>query len=239
MSPRRNDGAQVVSGNSPDWQETRDLLGGEHEEVGVLALDDRTEVLNGSREPLKSQEFRLDGIDAVRGNYMIFPEQMVGGVQEQVGQKALGPEDMNEANFYVGHSTGVPWFELKFEEDYTIPGREEPHVHNNAWELYSFHGGEAVLDVAGEDYNFDIVDPDTWDYREDISQVEASDGDVLAIPPGVPHQVSQQYGNPDLVVARYSEDGEIGRYNLAGEKEDRWSEGTDNVEMQTYPEALE
>ena len=237
MSPR-NDGARIVSGNSSDWQETREILGGGESEVGVLALEEGTEVLNGTKESLISGELRMDEIEAVRGNYLVFPEEMVAGVRDQVGKKALGPQDMNDANFYVGHSNGVPWFEVKLVEDYTIPGREEPHVHD-AWEFYSFEGGNGVLDVAGENYDFGMTDPGTWDYRQDVMQLNANDGEVVAVPPGVPHKVNQQYGNPDLVVARYSEEGHISRYSLEGEKQDRWSTSGQDFEMQAYTEALE
>ena len=230
--------ARVVAGESEDWTDTEELLDGRSGNVGVLSLESGTEVLNGSMKKLDALEFHMDEVDAVRGRYMVFPEYMVDGVDEQVGARTLGPEDVNDANFYVGHSSGVPWFELKFEEDYTIPEREEPHTHN-AWEFYSFHHGEGVLDVAGPDYDFSFQDPESWDYREDVDQVQVPEGDVLGVPPGVPHKVNTQEGNPRLVVARYSPEGDIGRYNLEGERIDPWSDERQDVDMKTYPEALD
>lgn len=234
----REEWAQVVTEESEEWRDTAELLNGETGDVGVLSLQSGTEVLNGSMKELGAQEFHIDDVEAVRGHYMIFPEYMVEGVNEQVGARTLGPEDVNDANFYVGHSSGVPWFELKFEEDYTVPGREEPHTHN-AWEFYGFHGGEAVLDVAGEDYDFMVQDPESWEYRDDVDEIHVPEGEVLGVPPGVPHKVNTQEGNPHLVVARYSSEGDIGRYNLEGERIDPWSEKNQDVRMRTYPEALD
>ena len=229
---------RVVAGQSEDWRETAELLEDESENIGVLSLSNGTEVLNGSMKQLGEQEFHIDNIDAVKGDYLIFPEYMVDGIDEKVGAKTLGPEDVNDFNFYIGHSSGVPWFELKLEENYTIPDREEPHLHD-AWEFYSFHDGAGVLDVAGDNYDFSNKEQELWSYRDGVSQVKINEGEVLGVPPGVPHKVNQQEQNPQLVVARYADEGEVGRYNLEGTTVDPWSDADQDVEMRTYPEALE
>lgn len=233
MSDRVN--PNIVSGNSKDWQDTRELLGEEHNEVGVFSFEQGTEVLNGSREALPAHAFKMGGIDAVKGNYVVFPEEVIEGLREQVETDFIGPEDMNDANFYVGQSTGVPWFELKLERDYTIPTGESPHVHGEAWEFYGFEGGDAVLDVANKDYDFNDTEVEEWDLRDGVSQLNAFDGKIVAVPPGVPHQVNTQYGNPDLVVAKYSplhERGDIGKYGLDGKRTDPWAEGDEQISLE-------
>lgn len=235
MSLDSDPNLNVVSGRTDDWQETRELLGGEASEVGVFATGG-AEVLNGAQESLGRHEFRIDDIEAVKGDYIVFPQEMVEGIADIRGQ-SLGPGDRNEANFYVGQSTGVPWFEMKLEEAYEVPGREIPHIHDTAWELYSFHGGDAVLSVADEDYDFSLTEG--WDYRDDVSRIEASSGELVAVPPGVPHQVDQQSGNPDLLVAKYSPEGDVGKYSLDGQRLDQWAEQDEEVEMTTYPDALD
>jgi len=229
--------AEIISEESEEWRQTEELLDGPSGNIGVLSLSEGTEILNGSRKQLGIQEFHIDNIEAVRGDYLIFPEYMVEGVDERVGAQKLGPEDLNEANFYVGHSSGVPWFELKIEENYSIPNREMPHVHD-AWEFYSFQDGTGVLDVADQGYDFTETYQEMWGYRSGVSQVKVDEGQVLGIPPGVPHKVNQQEGNPQLVVARYADVGEVGRYDLEGDRIDPWAESTQDIQMQTYQEAL-
>jgi len=234
----RENQPQILPDESEDWKNTEELLDGGSDNVGVLSLNSGTEALNGSVKELEPLQLYIDEVDAVRGDYMIFPEYMIDGVDEQMGSQTLRAEDANDANFYVGQSTGVPWFELKFEQEYDIPDREEPHVHN-AWEFYSFHEGEGLLDVAGSEYDFSRQDPESWEERDDVDQVYIPEGGVLGVPPGVPHKANSQYGNPLLVVARYTSEGDIGRFNLKGERVDPWSEDAQEVDMVTYPEALE
>ena len=66
MSSRSGSDLNVVVGNSRDWQDMRDILGEEQENVGVFALEEGTEVLNGTRDSLQGKEFRVDNIEAVK-----------------------------------------------------------------------------------------------------------------------------------------------------------------------------
>ncbi len=225
----------VVSGSSGEWRDVDELLDESGEEIGVFALEEDTEVFNGSRRPVPQYGFAVSDIDAVRGDYMLFPEKIVDGVRDIVDQSFMTVEDINEANFYVGQSKGVPWFELKLEQSYEIPENEAPHIHSQAWELYYFHGGEATLEVG--DINFDFAHAEeSWYEKGNKKQVEASEGEIVAVPPGVPHQVIDQYGNPDLVVAKYSlrKDGDIGKYGLDGRRVDPWA-SSDRDRMNAVP----
>lgn len=228
-------GKQVISGQTDEWKPVNEMLDGHRENVGVVSLSPGAEIKNGSIESFDDKMFHVGEVDEVRGNYLLFHPDIVGELPRFMERPTLGPEDRNDSNFYVGQSSGVPWFEFKWDEGYTLEN-EQPHAHN-AWEVYTFVGGEAVLAVAGEDYDFGVVEPESWDYRDDLDYISLEDGETFHMPPGVPHRVEEQEGDPDHVITRYSDD-EVAKYSLEGEPVYPGDiEG--GIELRTYPEALE
>ncbi|MFB6204581.1 MAG: hypothetical protein ABEJ75_02970 [Candidatus Nanohaloarchaea archaeon] len=228
-------GKQVVAGEADEWQPVNEILEGGREDVGVVSLSPGTEIKNGSVESFDDKVFHVGAIDEVRGKYLLFHPDIVDDVPEVMGSHTLGPGDRNDASFYVGRFSGVPRFEFKWDEDYGLE-HETPHVHNS-WEVYTFVGGEGVLAVAGEDYDFTETRTDSWDWRGDIRYLGLEDGDPVHVPPGVPHRVEEQERNPDHVITRYGDD-EVAKYDLKGEPVYPEDMGGD-IDLRTYPEALE
>ena len=202
-------------GTGDEWIDFREGLEGE--EVGLFAVNDSV-IENGSRQEMARDDLYLGPVDRARGEFLIFLPELASQINEadELDYETplyLGPDDTNDADFYLGQSFGSPW-EFKVDTDYSLEQQESWHVHD-ATEVYATRGGELLVAMAGPDVTTDPDQIDENQLNQGAVYDVADEYGIVEVPPYVPHRVEEERGDPDHIITRYGND-QMSKYDIHG-----------------------
>lgn len=229
--------------DSSDWVDVNEFLGNETESLGAVSLADDNVIKNGSEKQIGEEHVYLGDMEQIKGKYLLMGENIVDPIVRSDFAEdlplTLSPEDRNDAGFYLGNLMGSPT-ELKI--DHQIPDSEQWHLHTG-YELYQPINGEIELGLGGKNFTSysDAVDELDSEYasQQDIYTTrKVSEDQIFAVPPNVPHKVTERYDDPSLLVLRYSgEDDKVDKYWADGTPAYGWTEPNEELSIEGYEQA--
>ncbi len=223
--------------NSDEWVSIDQVLETEEGRVGALSLGDQNYMQNGSQRAVGEESLYFGHVEKLKGEYMVLNNALIDSLEGQITggfPAVLGPEDRNEAGFYIGNSMGSPT-ELKL--DHEPPEKEEWHTHTG-YEVYKPLGGEIELGLGNRRFAETVQDSYSSEVEksEDLYTTETvTEEDYFAVPPNVPHKVVEKE-DPSLLIVRYPEEGDtVDKYLPDGTPAYPWSDEQD-FQIEPYEE---
>jgi len=177
----------------------------------TLALDNGVVRTPENQYRVTTGDLVLGDIEDLEGDFVVYNQAITGAVTQDIKIS-----ETDEYGFLVSDSQGYG-FEVKRDDSYDL-GDENLHIHARN-ESYAVLGGSLKIGVPSENFPADAALRDESDLEQHLETYEISEGEILEVPPKVPHKVLAQKGDPTHLVSRYGAEPEPAKYLWDGTQE--------------------